>query len=162
MEGSIYTCINYIKYVSKKKPTFEKILASMLKLDTVDNLDEDKLRKLLSGMIENQQLELSDNVYRIKGKDTIEKALPEISETETSVINETQMTLEKAVDNEVIEEQMVNSMERPTISNDVESLPHDVDQPGEWKKNVKCNKGLLHSNRRYFDGFENATAFFEK
>ena len=73
----------------------------MLKLDTVDNLDEDKLRKLLSGIIENQQLELSDNVYRIKGKDTIEKALPEISETETSVINETQMPPEKAFDNEV-------------------------------------------------------------
>ena len=93
--------IKHIKYVSKKKPTFEKILASMSKLDTVDNLNEDKLTKLLSGMIENQLLELSDNVYKIKGKDTIEKALPEISETETSVINETQMPPEKAFDNEV-------------------------------------------------------------
>ena len=73
----------------------------MSKLDTVDNLNEDKLTKLLSGMIENQLLELSDNVYKIKGKDTIEKALPEISETETSVINETQMPPEKAFDNEV-------------------------------------------------------------
>ena len=33
--------IKHIKYVSKKKPTFEKILASMSKLDTVDNLNED-------------------------------------------------------------------------------------------------------------------------
>ena len=135
MKGSIYDCINHIKYVSKKKPTFEKILASMSKLDTVDNLDANKLRKLLSGMIENQLLELSYNVYNIKGKDTIEKALPEISETETYVMNETQMTPEKAVDNEAIEEQMVNSIERPTISkNDIEPLPHDTDQPDDWKK----------------------------
>ena len=75
----------------------------MSKLDTVDNWNENKLRKLLSGMIENQLLELSDNVYKIKGKDTIEKALPEISETETSVINETQMSPEKAIDNEALE-----------------------------------------------------------
>ena len=51
----------------------------MSKLDTVDNLDADKLRKLLSGMTENQLLELSD-VYKVKGKDTIESALPEIYE----------------------------------------------------------------------------------
>ena len=73
----------------------------MSKLDTVDNLNEHKLRKLLSGMIENQLLELPDNVYTIKRKDTIEKALPEISETETSVIKETQMPPEKAIDNAV-------------------------------------------------------------
>ena len=79
MEESIYDHINHIKYVSKKKSTFEKILATMSKLDTVDNLDADKLRKLLSGMIENQLLELSD-VYKVKGKDTIESALPEIYE----------------------------------------------------------------------------------
>ena len=66
-------------------------------------------------MIENQLLELSDNVYKIKGKDTIEKALPEISETETSEINETQMSPEKAIDNEALEEQIVNSIERPNI-----------------------------------------------
>ena len=87
----------------------------MSKLDTVDNWNENKLRKLLSGMIENQLLELSDNVYKIKGKDTIEKALPEISETETSEINETQMSPEKAIDNEALEEQIVNSIERPNI-----------------------------------------------
>ena len=52
----------------------------MSKLDTVANLDADKLRKLLSGMIQNQLLELSDNVYKVKGKDTIKSALPEISE----------------------------------------------------------------------------------
>ena len=68
----------------------------MSKLDTVNKLDTDKLRKLLSGMIENQLLKLSDNVYKIKEKDTIEKALSEISETETSVINETQMAPEKS------------------------------------------------------------------
>ena len=107
----------------------------MSKLDTVDNLDADKLRKLLSGMIENQLLELSDNVYKVKGKDTIRKALPEITETKTSVINETQMTLEKGGDNKVIEEQMVSSIEHPTISkNDIEPLPHDIDQPDDWKK----------------------------
>ena len=54
MEGSIYDCIKHLKYVSKKKPTFdEKILASMSKLDTVNNLDADKLKKLLSGITEN-------------------------------------------------------------------------------------------------------------
>ena len=58
MEGSIYDYVNHIKYVSKKKPTFEKNLASMSKLDTMDNLDADKLRKLLSAMIKNQLLEL--------------------------------------------------------------------------------------------------------
>ena len=91
MEGSIYNCISHTKYVRKKKPTFEKLLASMSELDTEDNLDVDKLRKLLSGMIENQLLELSDNVYKVKGKNTIENVFPEISETETLVINETQM-----------------------------------------------------------------------
>ena len=51
------------------------------------------------------------------------------------MINETQMTPEKAVDNEVLEEQMVNSIERSTISkNDVEPLPHDIDQSDDWKK----------------------------
>ena len=80
MEESIYDRINHTKYVSKKTSTFEKILATMSKLDTVDNLDADKLRKLLSGMIENQLLELSDNVYKAKGKDTIKSTLPEISE----------------------------------------------------------------------------------
>ena len=55
------------KYVNKKKPNFEKILPSISKLDTDDKQDADKLRKLLSGMVENQLLELSDNVYKIKG-----------------------------------------------------------------------------------------------
>ena len=45
------------------------------------------------------------------------------------------MTPGKAVNNKVIEEQMVNSIERLTISkNDVEPLPDDIDQPGDWKK----------------------------
>ena len=86
MEGSIYDYFNHIKHVSKKKPTFKKILASMSKLDTVDNLDADKLRKFVSGMNKNQLLELSDNVCKIKRKDTID-TLPEIYETETLVIN---------------------------------------------------------------------------
>ena len=30
---------------------------------------------------------------------------------------------------------MVNSIEHPTISkNDLEPLPHDIDQPDDWKK----------------------------
>ena len=58
----------------------------MSKLDTVDNLDADKLRKFVSGMNKNQLLELSDNVCKIKRKDTID-TLPEIYETETLVIN---------------------------------------------------------------------------
>ena len=67
---------------------------------------------------------------KIKGKDNIEKVFPELSETENLVINETQMTSEKTVDNGVIEEQMVNSKESPTISNkDVEPLPRDTDKP---------------------------------
>ena len=97
-------------------------------------VDADKLRKLLSGSIENQLLELFDNVSKIKGKDTIENAFQELSETENLVINETQMTLEKTVDNGVIKEQMVNSIESPTISNkEVEPLPYDIDQPIGWK-----------------------------
>ena len=87
MKGSIYDCINHIKHVSKKKLTFENILASMSKLDTVHNLDADKSRKFVSGMNKNQLLELPDNVYKIKRKDAIESALPEIYETETLVIN---------------------------------------------------------------------------
>ena len=40
------------------------------------------------------------------------------------------MTPEKAVDNEVIEEQMVNSVASITIlNNDDEPIPHDTDQP---------------------------------
>ena len=101
----------------------------------MDNLDANKLRNLLSAMIENQLLELPGNVHRIKRKDTIDKALPEISENGTSVTNERQMNPEKAVDNEVMLEQKVNGIERATISkNDVETLPHDIDQPDDWKK----------------------------
>ena len=86
-------------------------------------------------MIENQLLELSDNVYKIKEKDSIESALPEISEIETLVINETQMTREKVVNIEVIGKQMVKSIESPTISNnDVQPLPYDIDQLVDWKK----------------------------
>ena len=55
-----------------KKPTSEKILARMSKLDTLDNLDADKSRRLLSGMTENELLELSDNADKMKGKDSIE------------------------------------------------------------------------------------------
>ena len=55
-----------------KKLTFEKILARMSKLDTLDNLDADKSRRLLSGMTENELLELSDNADKMKGKDSIE------------------------------------------------------------------------------------------
>ena len=63
MEGSIYDCINHDKYVSKKNSTFEYFLISMSKLAT-----SAKLRKLLSGIILNQLLELSHNVYKIKGR----------------------------------------------------------------------------------------------
>ena len=45
-------------------------------------------------MIEKQLLELSDNVYKIKGKDTMESVLPKISGKETLVNNEAQMTPE--------------------------------------------------------------------
>ena len=45
------------------------------------------------------------------------------------------MTPEKGGDNEVVEEQMLNNIESPTISNnDSEPLPHDIDQPVDWKK----------------------------
>ena len=61
----------------------------------IDYDDADKLRKLLSGMIQNQLLKLSDNVYKVKEKDAMESVFPEISETETLLINETWMTPEK-------------------------------------------------------------------
>ena len=96
-------------------------------------VDVYKLRKVLSGSTENQLLELLDNIFKIKGKDTIENAFQELSETENLVINETQMTPEKT-DNGVIKEQMVNRIESPTISNkEVEPLPYDIDQPIGWK-----------------------------
>ena len=45
------------------------------------------------------------------------------------------MTPEKGGDNEVVEEQMLNNIESPTISNnDSEPLSHDIDQPVDWKK----------------------------
>ena len=53
------------------------------------------LREFLLGMIENQLLELSDDVYKIKGKDTTENVFSEISEIETLAIKETQLTPEK-------------------------------------------------------------------
>lgn len=46
-------------------------------------------------MIENLLLGLAGNVYKVKEKGTIESILPEISETETLVINETHMTPKK-------------------------------------------------------------------
>ena len=127
----------------------------MSKLDTVDNLDADKLKKRLSGITENQRLELSDDIYKIKGKDTIESALPEISETETIVISETQMTPEKAVDNEVIEEQMVNNIESPTIyNNDADPLLHDIDQSADWKN-------IINVMEDHFTKIEDALVDFQ-
>ena len=97
-------------------------------------VDAYKWRKVLSGSTENQLLELLDNISKIKGKDTIENAFQELSETENLVINEIQMTPEKTVDNGVIKEQMVNSIESPTISNkEVEPLPYDIGRPIGWK-----------------------------
>ena len=47
------------------------------------------------------------------------------------------MTPEKAVDNEVIEEQMVNNIESPTIyNNDADPLLYDIDQSADWKKMI--------------------------
>ena len=92
-------------------------------------------------MIENQLLELSDNIYNITRKDTIESVFLKVSETETFVINKTQMTLEKAVDDKAIELQMVNSIKSPTISNnDIEPLPYHIDQPVDWKKIINVIK----------------------
>ena len=54
-------------------------------------------------------------------------------------INETQ--IEKAVDKKVIEEQMVNSVEIPTISNnDVESPPREIEQQKKLQKKNNNNK----------------------
>ena len=53
MEECINDCINHVKYVSKRKPTIEKILASMSKLN-IEDLKAWKLKKLLSSMIEKQ------------------------------------------------------------------------------------------------------------
>ena len=100
MKEPIYDYINHIKYINKKKSTFEKILASISKLDTED-LNAKKSRKHLSGITEKQLLGLTDNVYKIKGKDITENVLPGTSET--LVINETLMTRKRIVDNEVIE-----------------------------------------------------------
>ena len=50
-------------------------------------------------MIQNQLLNLSDNVYKVKGKDATENALPEMSETETPVIYKTQKNNEKTLGN---------------------------------------------------------------
>ena len=45
------------------------------------------------------------------------------------------MTPEKAVYNDAIKEEMVNSIYLPTISDkEVESIPHDIDWPVNWKK----------------------------
>ena len=51
------------------------------------------------------------------------------------------MMLEKTVDNEVIEEQMVNSVESATIWNKyVEYLAHNIDQPVDRKKIISVIK----------------------
>ena len=113
----------------------------MSKLDT-ENLDADKLRNLLSGMIKKQLLEMFDNVYKEQGKDIIENVLGAISETEIFVISKTQMKPEKTVDNEVTDEQMVHRIENPAVSNiDLKRIPYDTDKPAGWKK--MCNRGCV-------------------
>ena len=112
-----------------------------------DTLDAHKLRKLLSGMIENQSLELSDNIYKIKGKDTTESAPLEISEKETFVINETQMmSLQKVSPLQVI---ILN----PYVMKLISLLTG---------KKVNIRKGSLHKNRGCFDRFANTTVFLKK
>ena len=92
----------------------------MPKLDTKDNPDTDKLRKLLASMIENQLLE------RILLKVFSQK----YQKQKLSWSTKLKWRRKKTAINKVIEEQLVNIIGSPTTSNnDVEPLAHDIDQP---------------------------------
>ena len=60
-------------------------------------------------------MKLSGNIHKIKWTNIV--VLAEIFETDTLVINETQMTSEKKIGDEFIEDQMKNSIESLTIAN---------------------------------------------
>ena len=67
MAEKIITSISYIRIVSKKKTTIEKILAHISKSETCEKTWSTKsLKELLSGMTAKDQIELADSGYKIK------------------------------------------------------------------------------------------------
>ena len=67
MADKIIASISYIKTVSKKKATIEKILAHLSKSEICDKTwSTESLKVLLSDMAAKNQIELVDSVYKIK------------------------------------------------------------------------------------------------
>ena len=67
MADKIIASISYIRTVSKKKATIEKILAHLSKSEICDKTwSTESLKVLLSDMIAKDQIELVDSGYKTK------------------------------------------------------------------------------------------------
>ena len=67
MADKIIASISYIRTVSKKKATIEKILAHLSKSEICDKTwSTESLKELLSDMTAKDQIELVDSGYKIK------------------------------------------------------------------------------------------------
>ena len=63
MENKIINAINHIKFVSKKKPSIDRILANLRKYDE-GTWEIEGLMTSLSDMVTNNLLELTDGTYK--------------------------------------------------------------------------------------------------
>ena len=67
MADKIITSISYIRTVSKKKTTIEKILTHLSRSEFCEKAwSTESLKELLSGMTAKDQIELVDSGYKIK------------------------------------------------------------------------------------------------
>ena len=71
MENKIINAINHIKFVSKKKPSIDRLLANLRKSD-VGTWEIEELMTSLSVMVTNNLLELTDGTYKVKETDFVE------------------------------------------------------------------------------------------
>ena len=98
MENMIINAINHVKFISKKKPSINGILANLCKSDE-GTWEIEGLITLLSDMVTNNLLELTDSTCKVKETDLVEETqiTSQIadftnSDTEKMVIPETQVT----------------------------------------------------------------------
>ena len=72
MENKIINAINHIKFVSKKKPSIDSILANLRKSDE-GTWEIKGLTTSLSDMVMNDLLKLTDGIYKVKETDVVEE-----------------------------------------------------------------------------------------
>ena len=72
MENKVINAINHVNFVTKKKPSTDRILANLRKSDE-ETWEIEGLITSLSDMVTNNLLELTDGAYNVKETHFIEE-----------------------------------------------------------------------------------------